>query len=127
MALNTRSTARRVSPAAWARGTMRGGRRDGGCARSGLATGSSGRTSSQPQRTGARNRVWRSSLALVSVITVVELTKQMTITAVDVRSWVGPGLLCAALYFAMSYPLGVVSRRLERKLEGERAAEEGAT
>jgi len=28
-----------------------------------------------------------------------------------------------ALYFAMSYPLGIVSRRLERKLEGERAAE----
>ncbi len=65
--------------------------------------------------------------SLVSVITVVELTKQMTITAVDVRTWVGPGLLCAALYFAMSYPLGVISRRLEKKLEGERRAEEGAT
>jgi polar amino acid transport system substrate-binding protein len=61
--------------------------------------------------------------SLVSVITVVELTKQMTITSVDVRSWVGPGLLCAALYFAMSYPLGIVSRRLERKLEGERQPE----
>lgn len=66
--------------------------------------------------------------ALVSVITVVELTKQMTITAVDVRSWVAPGLLCAALYFFMSYPLGLVARRLERKLEGERSidAAEGA-
>jgi len=62
--------------------------------------------------------------SLVSVITVVELTKQMTITAVDVRSWVGPGILCAALYFAMSYPLGVLSRRLEKKLEGERDEEE---
>lgn len=61
--------------------------------------------------------------SLVSVITVVELTKQMTITAVDVRSWIGPGLLCAGLYFVMSYPLGIVSRRLERKLEGEREAE----
>jgi len=60
--------------------------------------------------------------SLVSVITVVELTKQMTITAVDVRTWVGPGLLCAALYFAMSYPLGVVARRLEKKLEGEAEA-----
>ncbi len=40
--------------------------------------------------------------SLVSVITVVELTKQMTITAVDVRSWLGPGLLCAALYLALS-------------------------
>ena len=61
--------------------------------------------------------------SLVSVITVVELTKQMTITAVDVRTWIGPGLLCAALYFVMSYPLGIVSRRLEKKLEGEREAE----
>ncbi len=61
--------------------------------------------------------------ALVSVITVVELTKQMTITAIDVRSWVGPGILCAALYFAMSYPLGRIATRLEKKLEGERKAE----
>ncbi len=58
--------------------------------------------------------------SLVSVITVVELTKQMTITAVDVRGWLVPGLCCAALYFAMSYPLGRLARRLERMLEGER-------
>jgi polar amino acid transport system substrate-binding protein len=44
----------------------------------------------------------------------------MTITAIDVRTWVGPGLTCALLYFAMSYPLGVLARRLEKKLEGER-------
>ena len=54
--------------------------------------------------------------SLVSVITVVELTKQMTITAVDVRSWVWPGLLCAALYLALSYPLSRLARRLERRL-----------
>jgi polar amino acid transport system substrate-binding protein len=54
--------------------------------------------------------------SLVSVITVVELTKRMTITAVDVRSWMGPGLLCAALYLAMSYPLARLARRLERRL-----------
>lgn len=65
--------------------------------------------------------------SLVSVITVVELTKQMTITAVDIRTWLPPGLLCAFLYFAMSYPLGIVSRRLEKKLEGEREAQEAAT
>ncbi len=56
--------------------------------------------------------------SLVSVITVVELTKQMTITAVDVRSWVLPGLLCALLYFAMSYPLSLLAQRLEAKLAG---------
>jgi polar amino acid transport system substrate-binding protein len=54
--------------------------------------------------------------SLVSVITVVELTKQMTITAVDVRSWVWPGLLCALLYLALSYPLSRLARRLERRL-----------
>ena len=54
--------------------------------------------------------------SLVSVITVVELTKQMTITAVDVRGWLLPGLLCAALYLAMSWPLSFVARRLETRL-----------
>jgi polar amino acid transport system substrate-binding protein len=56
--------------------------------------------------------------SLVSVITVVELTKRMTIAAVDLRGWLGPGLLCAALYFAMSYPLARLARRLERRLDG---------
>ncbi|HEY8042497.1 MAG TPA: ABC transporter substrate-binding protein/permease [Polyangiaceae bacterium] len=54
--------------------------------------------------------------SLVSVLTVVELTKRMTIAAVEIRSWVGPGLLCAALYFAMSFPLSRLSRRLEKRL-----------
>jgi len=54
--------------------------------------------------------------SLVSVITVVELTKQMTITAVDVRSFVLPGALCAGLYFAMSYPLSRLARVLEARL-----------
>jgi polar amino acid transport system substrate-binding protein len=54
--------------------------------------------------------------SLVSVITVVELTKRMTIAAVDLRDWLGPGLACAALYFAMSFPLARLSQRLERRL-----------
>jgi polar amino acid transport system substrate-binding protein len=54
--------------------------------------------------------------SLVSVITVVELTKRMSITSVDVRSWLVPGLLCAALYLAMSYPLSRLARRLEARL-----------
>ncbi len=60
--------------------------------------------------------------SLVSVITVVELTKQMTITAVDVRGWLAPGLACAFLYFAMSYPLSRLARRLEQQ---EKEAHEG--
>lgn len=54
--------------------------------------------------------------SLVSVITVVELTKQMTITAVDLRGWLVPGVLCAALYLAMSLPLSRLARGLERRL-----------
>lgn len=54
--------------------------------------------------------------SLVSVITVVELTKRMTITAVEVRSWLVPGLLCAGMYFAMSYPLSRLSQYLEKRL-----------
>jgi polar amino acid transport system substrate-binding protein len=54
--------------------------------------------------------------ALVSVITVVELTKRMTIVAAENGDWVVPGLLCAALYFALSYPLSRLARRLERRL-----------
>jgi polar amino acid transport system substrate-binding protein len=54
--------------------------------------------------------------SLVSVITVVELTKQMTITAVDVRSWAIPGALCALFYFLMSYPLARLAARLEARL-----------
>ncbi len=54
--------------------------------------------------------------ALVSVITVVELTKRMTIVAVDSGGWLAPGLLCAGLYLFMSYPLSRLARRLERAL-----------
>ena len=54
--------------------------------------------------------------SLVSVITVIELTKRMTIAAVDLHGWLAPGLACAALYFALSYPLSELSRRLERRL-----------
>lgn len=54
--------------------------------------------------------------SLVSVITVVELTKRMTIAAVDFRTWLYPGLACAALYFVMSYPLARLAQHLERKL-----------
>jgi len=65
--------------------------------------------------------------SLVSVITVVELTKQMTITAVDVRSWALPGLFCAGLYFAMSYPLARLAARLEARLgSSEEAPPAGA-
>src|SRR5207244_274267 len=43
--------------------------------------------------------------SLVSVLTVLELTKQTQIFATNLGSWVIPGTLCAALYLAMSLPL----------------------
>jgi polar amino acid transport system substrate-binding protein len=53
--------------------------------------------------------------SLVSVLTVLELTKQTQIFATNIGSWVVPGLLCAALYLAMSLPLAALARRLERR------------
>jgi polar amino acid transport system substrate-binding protein len=53
--------------------------------------------------------------ALVSVLTVMELTKQTQIFATNLGSWVIPGALCAALYLAMSLPLAALARRLERR------------
>jgi polar amino acid transport system substrate-binding protein len=53
--------------------------------------------------------------SLVSVITVVELTKQTAIYATNIGSWVVPGLLCSMIYLAMSLPLSRLARRLERK------------
>jgi len=53
--------------------------------------------------------------SLVSVITVVELTKQTQIFATNIGSWLLPGLLCAAMYLVMSLPLGYLARRLEER------------
>jgi polar amino acid transport system substrate-binding protein len=61
--------------------------------------------------------------SLISVITVVELTKRMTIVAVELRDWVTPGLMCAGLYFVMSFPLARWARRIEQSLSPQRAAE----
>jgi polar amino acid transport system substrate-binding protein len=51
--------------------------------------------------------------SLVSVLTVLELTKQTQIFATNLGSWVIPGVMCAALYLAMSLPLAALARRLE--------------
>jgi polar amino acid transport system substrate-binding protein len=53
--------------------------------------------------------------SLVSVLTVVELTKQTQIFAANLGSWVVPGALCATLYLIMSLPLARVARRLEHR------------
>ena len=53
--------------------------------------------------------------SLVSVITVVELTKQTSIFATNIGSWFVPGVLCALLYLMLSLPLARVARSLETK------------
>jgi polar amino acid transport system substrate-binding protein len=52
--------------------------------------------------------------SLVSVITVVELTKQTQIFAANIGSWVVPGVLCALLYLTLSLPLARLARRIEK-------------
>ena len=53
--------------------------------------------------------------SLVSVLTVLELTKQTQIFATNLGSWVIPGALCAGLYLLMSLPVSTLARRLERR------------
>lgn len=53
--------------------------------------------------------------SLVSVITVVELTKQTAIYATNAGSWLVPGILCGMIYLAMSLPLSRMARRLEAR------------
>ena len=53
--------------------------------------------------------------SLVSVLTVLELTKQTQIFATNLGSWVIPGALCAGLYLAMSLPVAALARRMERR------------
>jgi len=53
--------------------------------------------------------------SLVSVVTVVELTKQTSIFAANIGSWLVPGLLCAAMYLVLSLPLARLARRVERR------------
>ena len=56
--------------------------------------------------------------SLVSVLTVLELTKQTQIFATNLGSWVIPGTLCAALYLAMSLPLARAGAPARAALEG---------
>jgi polar amino acid transport system substrate-binding protein len=52
--------------------------------------------------------------SLVSVITVVELTKQTSIFAANIGSWVLPGAMCAAMYLVLSLPLARLAGRIEK-------------
>jgi polar amino acid transport system substrate-binding protein len=54
--------------------------------------------------------------SIVSVITMVELTKVYGMLAMSTYDYIGLGIMTAAIYFALSYPASVLAERLERKL-----------
>ncbi|MBI4352035.1 MAG: ABC transporter permease subunit [Elusimicrobia bacterium] len=54
--------------------------------------------------------------SLVSVITMVELTKMYGMLANSTYNYMGLGLLTAAIYFGLSYPASLAARHLEKKL-----------
>jgi polar amino acid transport system substrate-binding protein len=54
--------------------------------------------------------------SLVSVITMVELTKVYGMLATTTYDYIGLGLMTAAIYFGLSYPASILADRLEKKL-----------
>lgn len=58
--------------------------------------------------------------SLVSVITMVELTKEYGLLAMTTYDFMGLGLMTAAIYFILSYPVSLLARHLERKLHHDR-------
>jgi polar amino acid transport system substrate-binding protein len=58
--------------------------------------------------------------SIVSVITMVELTKEYGMLAMSTYDYLGLGLMTAGIYFALSYPASLLANRLERKLRYDR-------
>jgi polar amino acid transport system substrate-binding protein len=55
--------------------------------------------------------------SVVSVITLVELTKVYGMMASATYNYIGFGLVAAAIYFAISYPTSLFARWIERRLK----------
>jgi polar amino acid transport system substrate-binding protein len=58
--------------------------------------------------------------SIVSVITMVELTKVYGMLAMSTYDYIGLGLMTAGIYFALSYPASIFAHHLERKLRYDR-------
>jgi polar amino acid transport system substrate-binding protein len=58
--------------------------------------------------------------SIVSVITMVELTKVYGMLAMSTYDYIGLGLMTAAIYFALSYPASILADRLEKRLNYDR-------
>lgn len=54
--------------------------------------------------------------SIVSVITMVELTKVYGMLAMSTYNYIGLGLMTAAIYFSLSYPASIFAQWLERRL-----------
>jgi polar amino acid transport system substrate-binding protein len=55
--------------------------------------------------------------SIVSVITMVELTKVYGMLAMSTYDYIGLGLMTAGIYFALSYPASIFAGWLERRLQ----------
>ena len=58
--------------------------------------------------------------SIVSVITMVELTKAYGMLAMSTYNFIGLGLITAGIYFGLSYPASLFANWLERKLQYDR-------
>lgn len=58
--------------------------------------------------------------SIVSVITMVELTKVYSYLASSTYNYMELGIITATLYFLMSYPASIFARKIEKKLSYER-------
>ena len=58
--------------------------------------------------------------SIVSVITMVELTKVYGMLAMSTYDYLGLGVMTAAIYFALSYPASLLAGRLEKNLRHDR-------
>jgi polar amino acid transport system substrate-binding protein len=60
--------------------------------------------------------------SVCSVVTIVELTKRFSVLSMSTQATVELMGMTAALYLMMSYPMSIVSRRVERHLGLEQPA-----
>jgi polar amino acid transport system substrate-binding protein len=58
--------------------------------------------------------------SIVSVITMVELTKVYGMLAMSTYDYIGLGIMTAGIYFALSYPASILAGHLEKKLQYDR-------
>jgi polar amino acid transport system substrate-binding protein len=58
--------------------------------------------------------------SIVSVITMIELTKVYGMLATSTYDYIGLGIMTAGIYFALSYPASLFANWLERRLQYDR-------